>query len=107
MAIALKLRRGTTTEHTTFTGEEGEVSIEQPVDGDGDIIYGTASSPWSLRIHDGTTVGGFPVITGENPTITNPTINITSTTSGGTVEIQKDYRTRSIKIAMALGGGDF
>ena len=107
MAVSIQLRRGTTSEHTAFTGVEGEVTVVSPVDVDGDIIYGTAASPWSIRVHDGTTTGGFPVVSGENPVLTSPTINLTSSTSGGTVEIQNDYRTRSIKMAMAIGGGDF
>ena len=44
MAKLLKLRRGTDTQHTTFTGAEGEVTVNTTND--------------SLHVHDGTTAGG-------------------------------------------------
>ena len=107
MAVSVQLRRGTPTETASFTGAEGEVSVVTPVDNSGNIVSGSASNPWTLRIHDGSTAGGHPVLGGSSPVITTPTINLTSQTSGGTVEIQQDYRTRSIKMSLAIGGGDF
>jgi hypothetical protein len=47
MAKQVQIRRGTTTEHTTFTGANGEITI----DGDKDTVV----------VHDGSTVGGFPL----------------------------------------------
>jgi hypothetical protein len=44
MAKLLKLRRGTDTQHTTFTGSEGEVTVNTTND--------------SLHVHDGSTAGG-------------------------------------------------
>ena len=44
MAKLLRLRRGTNTQHTTFTGAEGEVTVNTTND--------------SLHVHDGTTAGG-------------------------------------------------
>ena len=44
MAKLLRLRRGTSTQHTTFTGAEGEVTVNTTND--------------SLHVHDGTTAGG-------------------------------------------------
>jgi len=41
MATTLKLRRGTTTQHSTFTGAEGEVTVDTTKD--------------TLVVHDGTT----------------------------------------------------
>ena len=46
MATELKLRKGTTAEHSTFTGAEAEVTF----DTDKNTIVG----------HDGTTAGGYP-----------------------------------------------
>lgn len=48
MSIQVKLRRGTTSQHSTFTGAEGEVTI----DTDKDVVV----------VHDGTTVGGHPMV---------------------------------------------
>ena len=53
MATEVKHRRGTTTEHTTFTGAEGEITIDT-----------TKNIP---VIHDGVTVGGYPVEGGGVP----------------------------------------
>ena len=47
MAKLLKLRRGTTSQHSSFTGAEGEVTI----DTDKDVPV----------VHDGSTAGGHPV----------------------------------------------
>ena len=46
MAKQLQLRRGTTTEHNTFTGAQGE------------LTYDTTRK--QLMVHDGSTVGGLP-----------------------------------------------
>tara|TARA_R110002153_G_scaffold84069_1_gene210811 strand:+ start:711 stop:920 length:210 start_codon:yes stop_codon:yes gene_type:complete len=47
MPTILQLRRGTTVEHSTFTGAEGEITVNTTKD--------------TLVVHDGTTVGGFEV----------------------------------------------
>jgi hypothetical protein len=49
MSTQLKLRRGTTAQHSTFTGAEGEVTVDTTKD--------------TLVVHDGTTAGGVPVAT--------------------------------------------
>jgi len=46
-AFALQLRRGTTAEHSTFTGLVGEVTIDTTKD--------------TIVVHDGTTAGGIPL----------------------------------------------
>ena len=47
MANALQLRRGTTTEHGSFTGLAGEITVDTTKD--------------TLVIHDGSTAGGIPL----------------------------------------------
>ena len=47
MAKQLKLRRGTTTEHSTFTGAEGEITVDITKD--------------TVVVHDGATAGGIPL----------------------------------------------
>ena len=47
MAKLLKLRRGTTSQHSSFTGAEGEVTVDTDKE--------------SLVVHDGSTAGGHPV----------------------------------------------
>ena len=47
MAKQLKLRRGTTSQHGSFTGAEGEVTVDTDKE--------------TLVVHDGSTAGGHPV----------------------------------------------
>ena len=49
MAIQIQLRQGTTTEHNTFTGAVGEVTVD--------------TTNKTLRVHDGATVGGTRLAT--------------------------------------------
>ena len=49
MARQVQLRRGTTAQHATFTGALGEVTV----DTDKDVVV----------VHDGSTAGGFPLVT--------------------------------------------
>ena len=51
MAKLLKLRRGTTTQHGSFTGAEGEVTVDTNKD--------------TLVVHDGSTQSGFPLLRAE------------------------------------------
>ena len=46
-AFAIQLRRGTTAQHSTFTGLEGEITVDTTKD--------------TLVIHDGVTAGGYPL----------------------------------------------
>ena len=65
MATQIQLRRGTTTEHNTFTGAVGE------------LTYDTELA--RLRIHDGATVGG-KVIVGTRIVTTPIDVNLENTT---------------------------
>lgn len=47
MTTSLKLRRGTTAQHASFTGAEGEVTVDTTKD--------------TVVVHDGATAGGFPL----------------------------------------------
>lgn len=48
MARQVQIRRGTTTQHASFTGAVGELSV----DTDKDVVV----------VHDGSTAGGFPMV---------------------------------------------
>lgn len=48
MATALKLRRGTTANHASFTGAEGEVTVD--------------TTKKTAVVHDGSTAGGFALV---------------------------------------------
>jgi hypothetical protein len=66
MATILQLRRGTTVQHSTFTGAVGEVTVDTTKD--------------TVVVHDGTTAGGFELVsvaatqTLTNKTLTSPTL---------------------------------
>ena len=61
MPTALQLRRGTTSQNNSFTGVVGEVSVDTDKD--------------TLRVHDGSTAGGFEVVTTTaTQTLTNKTL---------------------------------
>lgn len=48
MATQVQLRRGTTAEHSSFTGAVGEVTVDTTKD--------------TVVVHDGSTAGGFPLL---------------------------------------------
>jgi hypothetical protein len=53
MATQVRLRRGTTTDHQSFTGQEGEITVDTDKD--------------TLVVHDGTTAGGIPLLKSSLP----------------------------------------
>jgi hypothetical protein len=61
MPKQVQLRKGTTTDHTTFTGAEGEVTV--------DITKKTAV------VHDGTTAGGIPLVRSSGDSMGNVAFN--------------------------------
>lgn len=71
MASQIQFRRGTAAQHAGFTGVAGEITVDTTTN--------------VIRVHDGSTAGGFPSVPATNgtlttPTITNPTItNYTET----------------------------
>jgi hypothetical protein len=67
MSTALKLRRGTTAQHATFTGAEGEVTVDTTKD--------------TVVVHDGSTAGGFPLLR-EGAPIDNTPIGSTTPNTG-------------------------
>jgi hypothetical protein len=46
-SFAIQLRRGTSSEHSTFTGLVGEITVDTTKD--------------TLVVHDGVTAGGYPL----------------------------------------------
>jgi hypothetical protein len=48
MSKSVKIRRGSSLDHQQFTGAEGEITVDITLD--------------TLRVHDGVTVGGYPLL---------------------------------------------
>lgn len=68
MAIQIQLRQGTTTEHNSFTGAVGEVTVDTTKD--------------VVVVHDGVTVGGHPVAARANADGTISLIKKDGTSAG-------------------------
>lgn len=68
MATQLKLRRGTTAEHASFTGAEGEITLDTTKD--------------TIVVHDNYTAGGRPLLREDLNNLANNTINITKLAHG-------------------------
>lgn len=68
MAVQLQLRSGTTTQHNTFTGAVGEVTVDTTKD--------------VVVLHDGATAGGFPVAARANADGTISLIKKDGTSAG-------------------------
>lgn len=76
MSKQLKLRRGTTAQHSTFTGAEGEVTVDTTKD--------------TLVVHDGATAGGKPLLTEANPSYTGTLTGGTGVVNLGSGQLYKD-----------------
>jgi hypothetical protein len=61
MTTAIKRRRGTTAQHSTFTGLEGELTVDTTKD--------------TVVVHDGAVAGGYPLLREDLANNTNVTTN--------------------------------
>jgi len=61
MATELKLRRGTTSQHSSFTGAEAEVTVDTDKE--------------TVVVHDGVTAGGYPVAREDMSNVPDGTIS--------------------------------
>jgi len=74
MAKLLKLRRGTTSQHSSFTGAEGEVTVDTTKD--------------TVVVHDGSTAGGIPLAKESAlSAINTDLVNDTSPQLGGNLDV--------------------
>ena len=73
MATILQLRRGTTVQHSSFTGAVGEVTVDTTKD--------------TIVVHDGVTAGGSPLATEAFVTTTLQTADSLAELSGDTDDI--------------------
>ena len=84
MAKLLQLRRGTTTEHNSFTGAEGECTVDKTKD--------------TLVVHDGSTQGGFPLarenLSNVTLSIVNAQVNASAAIAGS--KIAPDFGAQNV-----------
>ena len=103
MAKLLKLRRGTTTQHGSFTGAEGELTIDTTKD--------------TAVVHDGSTQAGRPLaredmsnVSAANikgrlgTTLTNAEINASAAIAG--TKISPDFGSQNIVTTGTVGSGN-
>ena len=83
MGVAIKFRKGSASEHSSFAGEAAEVTVQSDA---------TSGNPWSLRVHDGLGGSGHHIpavdstVTLTNKTITDLVLSGTiKDTSGNTL----------------------
>ena len=72
-AYAIQFRRGTTTEHSSFTGLLGEVTVD--------------TTKKSLVVHDGSTAGGFALALDSATTSSTTGTFSSNVTVGGTLAV--------------------
>ena len=88
MAKQLQLRKGTATEHDNFTGAVGEVTVD--------------TTNKTLRVHDGSTVGGTMLATHTAP----PALPVATTSTQGIVQLNNTLTSTSTTQALTAAQGN-
>ena len=91
MAIQLQLRQGTATEHNTFTGANGEVTVD--------------TTNKTLRVHDGSTVGGTMLATSTGGSIPASQLPAATTSTQGIVKLNNTLTSTSTTEALTAAQG--
>jgi hypothetical protein len=94
MSRQIQLRRGSTVQHSTFTGAAGEVTVDTDKD--------------AVVIHDGSTAGGFPTISDKTVVLTEGSnVTITGTYPNFTIASTDNNTTYSAGTGLDLTGTTF
>ena len=91
MAIQIQLRQGTTTEHNTFTGAVGEVTVD--------------TTNKTLRVHDGSTVGGTSLATLTGGLVPTTQLPAATTSVQGAVILNNTVTSTSTTQALTAAQG--
>ena len=91
MAKQLQLRKGTATEHDTFTGANGEVTVD--------------TTNKTLRVHDGTTAGGTRLATLTGGLVTAAQLPAATTSVQGAVILNNTLTSTSTTQALTAAQG--
>lgn len=92
MSTQVQFRRGSSTQHNTFIGAAGEVTVD--------------TTTYQLHVHDGTNAGGYSTALATNGALTNPTItNYTETayTANSSTAITLSLTNGTIQIITLTG----
>ncbi len=79
MSTQLRLRGGTTAEHSSFTGAEREVTVDTTLD--------------TIVVHDGATAGGIPLAKASDVPSPSSSLAVTNVTTSGTMTSTGDITT--------------
>ena len=91
MAKQLQLRKGTATEHNTFTGADGEVTVD--------------TTNKTLRVHDGSTVGGIQLATVTGGLVPSAQLPAATTSTQGAVILNNTLTSASTTQALTAQQG--
>ena len=91
MAKQLQLRKGTATEHNTFTGANGEVTVD--------------TTNKTLRVHDGSTVGGIRLATVTGGLVPAAQLPAATTSTQGAVVLNNTLTSTSTTQALTAAQG--
>ena len=91
MAKQLQLRKGTATEHNTFTGALGEVTVD--------------TTNKTLRVHDGSTVGGIRLATFTGGLVPSAQLPAATTSTQGVVILNNTVTSTSATEALTAAQG--
>ncbi len=91
MAIQIQLRQGTAAEHYTFTGANGEVTVD--------------TTNKTLRVHDGYTVGGTRLATITGGLIPAAQLPAATTSTQGIVKLNNSITSLSVTEALTAQQG--
>lgn len=91
MAKQLQLRKGTATEHDTFTGANGEVTVD--------------TTNKTLRVHDGTTAGGTRLATLTGGLVPTAQLPAATTSVQGAVILNNTLTSTSTTQALTAAQG--
>ena len=91
MAKQLQLRKGTATEHNTFTGADGEVTVD--------------TTNKTLRVHDGSTVGGIRLATLTGGLVHTTQLPAATTSTQGAVALNNTLTSTSTTQALTAAQG--
>ena len=91
MAKQLQLRKGTATEHNTFTGADGEVTVD--------------TTNKTLRVHDGSTVGGIRLATFTGGLVPATQLPAATTSTQGAVVLNNTVTSTSATQALTAAQG--
>ena len=92
MAKQLQLRKGTAAEHDTFTGANGEVTVD--------------TTNKTLRVHDGSTVGGIRLATFTGGLVPSAQLPSATTSTQGIVQLNDSLTSTSITEALTARQGN-